>query len=121
MAAALSRRYAQDERALLQALAALLQTALPEETKVDRQGGLLSPRTIKRVSVSLEDVRYTLESAAHGGHGPLRAGRTRVVRGIALKTEGIAVDTWLAELGAALDDRARGSAATREVLARVVG
>jgi hypothetical protein len=85
---------------------------------VEWQGGLLSVRSVKRLHVLLGDVRYTLENS---GRGALHARRTRVVRGIALKTEDVGVDTWLSDLGAALDERARRSAVTREALARVIG
>ena len=99
-------------------LAGLLQTILPEDTKVDHAGGLFSKKSVKRVAVTLGDTRYTLEAE---GHRPLAASRTRIVRGIALKTEPVTVDEWLAELGAALDERAKTSAATRAALSRIVG
>ena len=38
-----------------------------------------------------------------------------------LKTEALPVETWLAEMSANLDERAKTSAAAREALARLVG
>ncbi len=118
VAATLSKQYAADQRDFLELLAKMLESALPDETEIGRRGGLFSKKTVSRVAVALGENRYTLEDP---GRGPLRATRTHIVRGIALKTEEIAVQDWLAELGAALDERARTSAQAREALARLVG
>jgi hypothetical protein len=96
----------------------MLESALPDEAEIGRRGGLFSRKTVQRVAVTLGDNRYTLEDP---GRGPLHASRTHIVRCISLKTEPITVEEWLAELGAALDERARTSAAAREALARLVG
>ncbi len=118
VAATLSRQYAADERVFLELLAQMLEQALPDEAEIGKRGGLFSKKTVQKVAVTLGDNRYTLEDP---GRGPLRATRTRIVRGIALKTEAIPVEEWLAELGAALDERARTSAAAREALGRLIG
>ncbi|HZO91192.1 MAG TPA: hypothetical protein VFB38_22905 [Chthonomonadaceae bacterium] len=118
VAATLSRQYAADQRLFLDLLARMLESALPEEAQIERRGGLFSKKTVQRVTVTLGENRYMLEDP---GRGPLRAFRTRVVRNIALKTEPIPVQDWLAELSAALEERARTSAAAREALARLVG
>ncbi|HZP82844.1 MAG TPA: hypothetical protein VFB21_14485 [Chthonomonadaceae bacterium] len=118
VAATLSKQYAADQRMFLELLAQMLESALPDEAEIGRRGGLFSKKTVQRVTVTLGDNRYTLEDP---GRGPLRASRTHIVRGIALKTEPIPVEDWLKELGAALDERARTSAAAREALARLVG
>lgn len=118
VAATLSKQYAADQREFLELLASMLQGALPEEAEIVRRGGLFSKKTIAKVVVTFGDYRYTLEDP---GRGPLQATRTRIVRGIALKTEPVPVETWLAELSANLDERARTSATAREALARLVG
>jgi len=82
------------------------------------KGGFFAKKTLHKVIVMLGENRYTLEDP---GRGPLLASRTRIVRGIALKTESIPVETWVQELGAALDERARSSATAREALARLIG
>jgi hypothetical protein len=117
VAAMLSRQYAADQRTFLERLAQMLENALPDETQVGRRGGLFGGKQVQRVVVSLGDNRYTLE---HLGRGALRATRTHVVRGIALKTEEFPVEEWLAEVGVLLDERARASAAARAALARWV-
>ena len=118
VAAALSKQYAADQREFLGLLAQMLEGALPGEVEIARKGGLFSKKTVQRATVTMGDYRYALEDP---GRGPLLASRIRVVRGIALKTETIPVEEWLAELGAALDERAVKSAAAREALKRMIG
>lgn len=118
VAAALAKRYSADQRVFLDELARMLESALPAETHIDRRGGLFSKKTVRRVTVLLDGMRYTLEDP---GAGSLHAACTRIVRGIALKTEEPPVEQWLAELGAALDERARTSQAAREALAKIIG
>jgi hypothetical protein len=118
VASALSKQYGADQRTFLEMLATMLEAALPGEVDIIRHGGLFTKKTLQRVTVALGDNHYSLEDP---GRGNLRATRTRVVRGIALKTEELPVQEWVAELGAFLDERARTSAAAREALARLVG
>lgn len=118
VATTLSKQYAADQRDFLERLAQMLERALPDTTEVRRKGGLFSKKTVQKVTVALGENRYTLEDT---GSGPLQASRTRVVRGIALKTEPVAVQDWLAELGAELDTQAQTNAAAREALSRLVG
>jgi hypothetical protein len=117
VAATLSRQYAADQRAFLERLAEMLESALPDETEIGRRGGLFARKVARRGVVTLSENRYALEDT---GGGTLRATRTHLVRGIALKTVGLPVEEWLAELGALLDERARTSAAARHALARWV-
>jgi hypothetical protein len=118
VASALSRQYGVDQRTLLALLASMLEAALPGEAEIGRSGGLFSKKTVQRVTITLGDNRYMLEDP---GKGNLRATRTRVVRGIALKTEELPVQDWITELGAFLDERARTSQAARDALSRLVG
>ena len=118
VATTLAREYAADERQFLEMFAGMLESALPGEVEVTRKGGFFSKKTVQRVAITLGENRYALEDT---GHGPLQAARIRVVRGIALKTEALPMQDWLAELGALLDERARVSAQAREALSRLVG
>lgn len=116
VAAALARKYAEDQARFLEGLAALLVAVLPEVTKVER-GGFFGRGEVRRVEVEVDEARYALAAE----RGRLAASRTRVVRGIALKTEPRAVDAWVDELGAALEARVADSAAARLALERLVG
>lgn len=98
VAGALARAYAQDARTFLPLLAQVLTSALPDETLVERRGGLFQrEKPIRKVTVSLGDLIYTLEDL---GRGPLAAQQAKVVRGITLKTEAVPVEDWLADLSA---------------------
>jgi hypothetical protein len=115
VAADLAKRYEADQREFFASLAALLEGALPNETQVERRGGLLSKKTLFRVTVTLDENRYALED---GSRGNLLATRTHIVRGIALKTEELPVAEWIGELIAAIEARARHSQAAREALSK---
>ena len=118
VAATLSKQYAADQRDFLDLLAKMLTGLMDQETEITMRGGLFSKKTIQRITVTLGENRYTLEDP---GRGPLHAARVRVVRGIALKTEPMAVQDWVADLSEALDERANSSAEARNALARLLG
>ncbi|MGH7610848.1 MAG: hypothetical protein ACREN4_02395 [Candidatus Dormibacteria bacterium] len=92
--------------------------ALPERTRVERQGGLLSRnKAVHRVSLDLGAMRFQLERSG----GQVLARCTKVVRGIALKTEDLGLDDWLHRLAEALQDQARASSQDRVALERLLG
>ncbi len=100
LAGSLAHSYAQDARGFLPLLAAVLESAMPEETEVERKGGLFQKqKPVRQVSVTLDDQIYTLEDT---GRGPLVAQRVKIVRGIVLKTDSLPIEEWLSELGAAI-------------------
>lgn len=105
VAGALAHAYAQDARTFLPLLAQVLTSALPDETQVERRGGLFQrEKPVRKVTVALGDSIYTLEDL---GRGPLAAQRAKVVRGITLKTEAVPVEDWLADLSAHVASRAQ--------------
>lgn len=105
VAGALAHAYAQDARTFLPLLAQVLTSALPDESQVERRGGLFQrEKPIRKVTVTLGDSIYTLEDL---GRGPLAARLAKVVRGITLKTEVVAVEDWLADLSAHVASRAQ--------------
>lgn len=104
VANALANSYAQDIRGFLPLLAVVLESSLPGETEIERKGGLFQKvKPVRKVSVMLDDLTYTLEDV---GHGPLSAHRIKTVRGITLKTEPMAVEDWLADLSHKISLRA---------------
>lgn len=117
VATALGREYQADQRSFLALLADALEKALPGETELKRTGFFSNKRLVS-VSLQLGNDRYTIEDP---GRGPLVAMRVHVVRGIAVKTEEIAMDQALAEIGEALDQRAKTSEAARNALAAMLG
>ena len=74
VASALAKQYGADQRLFLDLLARMLESALPGETHIDRRGGLFSKKTVQRVAVTMDGMRYTLEDP---GVGSLRAAQTR--------------------------------------------
>ena len=111
------RADAGDTRTFLEALATKLGGALPTRTVVERESHLFArEKPVKMISIELGEFRYQI------GHtrGALAAQRTRVVRGIALKTEGMGVDQWLDDLSMALMQLAQQSAQDRASLQRLL-
>lgn len=118
VAASLAQKYTADQRAFLHHLASMLQQVLPTETNVKTKGGIFSPKRIAEIKVHLGEWIYAI---ADTGQGNLRCFRTRVVRGIALKTEETSVEEWVNALGSLIEQRARESASARDALAKFIG
>ena len=121
VAANLARHYSAEGRDLLSPLARLLQSALGERVEMQMAGAFFSKKALTGVIFTLGEWRYSLQDA--GGDpksGPLAAKRTRVVRGIALKTEELPVSAWLEEVGLALEVEAQSSEATHAALSKWV-
>jgi hypothetical protein len=112
LAAAEVRIDSADTHALIEALAARLEEALPRLAVVRRRrvGGWRSKQTeVERIEVQLGDERFELVQ----GRGGFQCLRHRVVRGITLKREELPVARWIVELvdqvshTAALGEQAR--------------
>ena len=107
-----------DTRAFLGALAEKLSGALPTLCQVERKGGLFAKeKQVARVTVELGEHRYAIEQ---GGRGGLRASRARVVRGISLKTDELAVEAWIDELAKDLSAHAARNTQARAALERLL-
>ena len=105
-----------DVKAFLEALAVKLEGALPGLTTITRQGGMFArEHPVKEISVSLGEYQYRI---GRNRQGPLVAQRAKIVRGIVLKTEQIAVDQWIDDLSEALVQVAGQSTQARTALER---
>jgi len=93
LAAAWSRRAAADTKAFVSALAARLEPALPGRIEVERRrDGLLSGSShVVRITIRFDDALLTLVF----DHGHLQATRSKVVRGVVIKSEAIPAPAWL--------------------------
>ena len=121
VAANLARHFATEGRDLLSPLASLLQSALGERVELQMAGGWFSKKVLSGLAFTLGEWRYALEDA--GGDlksGPLSAKRTRVVRGVALKTDELSVEQWLEEVGLALEVEAQRNEAAHAALSKFV-
>ena len=115
--AAALRADAGDVATFLDVLALKLGDSLPGGVSVQREGGLLRRnRRVVGIRVELGETRLALARTPSG----IEAQAVRVVRGVALKTERVALDTWIGLLGAGLRARAAESAEARAALARLV-
>ena len=114
--AASLRADATDTAAFLEALAARLEGALPRQVEVQRKGGLFGGKRVRNIAVRLGDSRYEIE----GDGGPPTARRRTIVRGIALKSEELAVDAWIDALSADLLALAQTSERGRAALERLL-
>lgn len=116
VAAALCSQYAQEQREFLPLVARVLKDSLPDEVDLIETG--LFKKTLKGVVVTHGENRLTLEDP---GRGPLQASFTRIVRGIALKTEKLSVEEWLTMIGDVLEQTAHENEAARRSLAKTLG
>ena len=96
LAAAWSRRAGTDMRAFAEALAARLESALPGRVSVERRrDGLFSSTShVSRIAVRFDDALLTLDHE----RGALRAARAKVVRGVTIGSQDLAVPAWLDEV-----------------------
>ena len=117
MVAAGLRADATDLNAFVEALAVKLEGALPGRVKIARHGGLLSrSKGVREISVDMGDSRYSLVS--NGGR--IETTRRNEVRGIAIKSEPLELDEWIAALSRELEAAARESADGRQALERLL-
>jgi hypothetical protein len=114
--AASLRADAGDLRAFVEALAAKVEGAFPARARVERKGGFLGPKRVRKIEVELGDDRFEL---AHDD-GSVRCARRSVVRGITLKSEQLELDAWIDELSRALVEQARTTGHDREALERLL-
>jgi hypothetical protein len=115
--AASLRADAGDLDAFVEALAVKLEGALPDQVGVERRGGLLGSRKrVRRIEVTLGDQRYEAEPE----HGRVTCRRRSVVRGIALKTQELDLDAWIAALSQELVEEADRTERGRLALARLL-
>jgi hypothetical protein len=115
--AASLRADAGDLDAFVEALAAKLEAALPGQVEVERRGGRIGSRKrVRRIEVTLGDQRY--EAEREGRRVICR--RRSVVRGIALKTQELDLDAWIAALSQDLVEEADRSERGRQALARLL-
>jgi hypothetical protein len=115
--AASLRADSSDLSAFVESLAAKLEEAVPGRVRVERRRtGMFGPKTVRGLSVDLDDRR--LELRAHSGGVQTRW--AKLSGGIVLKNETVEIDAWLAMLSEALANEASRSEATRQALERLL-
>src|SRR5579859_5654147 len=116
VAAALARQFSQEQREFLPLIARVLKDSTPDQVELIETG--MFKKSLRGVIVTTGDNRLTLEDP---GRGPLQAGFTHVVRGIALKTERLSIEEWLSCVSEALERAAAENAEARRSLAKTLG
>ena len=116
LVAAELRADATDLAAYVEALAEKLQGALPGRTEVERERKLRGPKRVRRIEVSLDDRRFSLER--DGDRIDTRC--AHVVRDVALKNEELELEEWLDRLAQDLVAHASSSERGREALERLL-
>jgi hypothetical protein len=117
LVAAALRSDLQDAPVFLEALAVRLEGALPSVVEVKRSSGLFGrTRRVRSVALTLGEDRFSVAAQGSG----LLAERARVVRGIALKRDELALARWIDELARVLAEHAAEAAANRAALERLL-
>lgn len=114
----LARLYAGDQRGFIEEIAGMLESALPGSTEIRRRGGLFAEKSISGITVDIEGYLYTLEIPSRG---VISAGRTRVVRGIKLKTESLPVEEWVSLIVEHVAQVAERNLQARDALQQLLG
>ncbi len=112
--AASLRANTSDLGAFVEALAAKLKGALPEQTTITRHNSLFSrEHPVKDITVAFGEQHYILQREKQG---QILAQRATKVRDIVLKREPISVEQWINEIAERLAQEAVRSAQTRSAL-----
>lgn len=115
--ASLARLFKTDQGRFVEELASTLERSLPDETRIERRGGLFAEKRVTAIRLHLGDSVYSLEVPARGG---ATAARAKIVRGIKLKTEPMRMEDWLSAVSQALGRFAETNQQARDALWNLV-
>jgi hypothetical protein len=116
--AASLRADSSDVNAFVESLAAKLEDAVPDHTRVERRrAGLLGPKQVRRIALDAGSNRLEL---LRDESGAVQTRCSRLSGGIVLKTEQLDADAWIAALGEALAAEAGRNERTRRALERLL-
>jgi len=113
LAASLNREFASVDQ-LFDHLATWLKADFPRHTTVEQEGGFFSSGRTIGFTVQIADTTYGMKREGRD----VIATRKKVVRGIALKNEKLAIDAWVDALAFGLAQLANESAAAKAALQR---
>ena len=117
LVAARLRADAQDLGTFMEVLARKLEEALPGAAEVRRAGGLFRrDHPVNEIRVVLGEWNFHLRAAPAG----VAAERAHTVRGVALKSEELPLDAWLAALLEALRQYAQSNSTAAQSLERLL-
>ena len=118
LAAGELRADAREAPALLNALAAWFESALPHLANVERKraGMFDSRKLVTRITCRVGSETYVVER--EGAEAVAR--RAKTVRGVMLKNELLALPDWIRQLSVALSEQAQGSGSAMSALRAIV-
>ncbi|MCY0899221.1 MAG: hypothetical protein OWU33_09885 [Firmicutes bacterium] len=109
------RQDTRDLAVFSEVLAKKLEQAVPQYVRVERQGGLFQKNPpVRRLIISFDPWQYLLENQK----GRVTTARVKTVRGVAIKTEPMALDPWIDALSEELVRVAQQEASSRASLER---
>lgn len=114
--AARLRADSRDARLFMQVLAGKLAAALPANTIIEWERGLLKRRQVKAFEVRLADHSYRLSGAGSS----LQATHSHAVRGVVLRTEQVEIGPWIDQLCGHLSRQAAVSGQARAAVERLL-
>jgi hypothetical protein len=113
---ALLEQYRNEGKEFLGYLAELLTRTMPNAVSIQRQG--LFKKTLQGISVTFREGNLALRLSPTL---ELEATFTRVVRGIALKTDDLNLEEWIALLSDEIEKSVRMGETSRNSLAKLLG
>jgi hypothetical protein len=117
LVAASLRADSADIHSFVEVLASKLSAAFPGMVEVERERGFgRRQRPVRRIALSFPDRRFVLEAGAAGA----TCSESTIVRGIALKTDQLALDAWLDGVSRAVAEHAHESEQGRAALERLL-
>lgn len=103
---------------LVELLANLLLSSLPDRTTVKRGGWLLSKEhPVEELKITFDDVGYQITK---NSHGTVAARQQKIVRGVALKTTDVSMEVCVNSIVAEVAELAKKNASMREALSKFV-
>lgn len=119
--AASLRLNASDISNSIPALAQLLQSIAPNSCQIkQRKRGLMSKqKNIEEISVQLGDDIFSISQLGSGS--AVKAIRSKIVRGITIKTDELSTDEWISSLAESLAVEAQKSETARSAISKLLG
>lgn len=111
------RADAGDMKTFVEILARKLDDTFPNRVKIQRKGLPGRARPVVRLTLTFNESQFELDN----NKGQVTTRRRKMVRGVALTTEELPLDTWIDQLSAVLIDEADKSQADRVALERLLG
>ncbi len=99
---------------LVELLAKMLESALPDRAKVTRAGWFMSKtRPVETLTVQFEEVGYVINKSKHGS---VSVKQQKIVRGVALKSSDVTMEQCITDIVAELQALSQKNSAARQSL-----